>query len=337
MGNAFSKILIQTTVRKAIRDIRETPRRSSRNLIDMALHFSDGRFQQEFFQMAQKMLSDERSAYYTLLQDMATHVDEEKLLTFGMNVGYNSATFGARRIRHLEETVGYDIPWTLCLEMNRTGFSQREARYHALIEAGEEMGIFTWMLFSHSCAADCMDLAVRHPDCAFVLFCDHAEINWPLIDCASDLNNLMLAVPMDENAELTCDLLREAGLLYSVYTVYGEADLQRIQNGDLFCDMEQLHPVFSAFIPEPACPRSVQEKAYEAIHGARMAQTHATMLWELRRDCMVVDRIISGDGCWAGFDAEGVFHGAHESGQEQTFACTDHSLEELFKQAFPQQ
>ena len=335
MGDAFSKILIQTTVRKAIRDIRETPQRSTRNLVDMALNFASGRFQQEFFQMAQKMLSDERSAYYTLLQDIAIHVDEEKLLTFGMNVGYNSATFGAKRIRHLEETVGYNIPWTLFLEMDRTSVIQHGERYHALIEAGEEMGIFTWMVFSHSCAADCIELAARHPNSAFVFFCDHAEINWSLIDCASDLNNLMLAVPVDENAELTCDLLREAGLMYSVYTAYAEEDLRRIQSGDLFCDMEQLHPVFSAFIPKPGCPQSVQTLAYEAIHTARMAQTHATMLWELRRDCMVVDRIISGDGCWAGFSADGVFHGIDENGKEQTFSVTDSSLEELFKQAFP--
>ena len=335
MGDAFSKILIQTTVRKAIRDIRETPQRSTRNLVDMALNFASGRFQQEFFQMAQKMLSDERSAYYTLLQDLVTHVNEEKLLTFGMNVGYNSATFGAKRIRHLEETVGYNIPWTLFLEMDRTSVIQHRERYHALIEAGEEMGIFTWMVFSHSCAADCIELAARHPNSAFVLFCDHAEINWSLIDCASDLNNLMLAVPVDENAELTCVLLREAGLMYSVYTAYAEEDLSRIQSGDLFCDMEQLHPVFSAFIPKPGCPQSVQTLAYEAIHTAQMAQTHATMLWELRRDCMVVDRIISGDGCWAGFSADGVFHGIDENGKEQTFSVTDSSLEELFKQAFP--
>ena len=335
MGDTFSRILIQTTVRKAIRDIRETPQRSTRNLIDMALHFSNGRFQQEFFQMAQKMLSDEHSAYYTLLQDLATHVDEEKLITFGMNVGYNSATFGANRIRHLEEPGGYNIPWTLCLEINQTSFAQREECYHALIEAGEEMGIFTWMLFARSCTAECIELAARHPNSAFVLFCDHGDMNWPLIDCASDLSNLMLAVPVDENSEITCALLREAGLMYSVYTAYGEADLKRIQSGDLFCDMEQLHPVFSAFLPEPGCPLFVREKAYEAIHAARMAQTHSTMLWELQRDCMVVDRIISGDGCWAGFDAEGVFHGIDEAGKTQTFGSVDIPLEKLFKQVFP--
>ena len=335
MGNAFSKILIQTTVRKAIRDIRQTPHRSTRNLVDMALHFSDGRFQQIFFQMAQKMLSDERSAYYTLLQDLATHVDEERLLTFGMNVGYNSATFGANRIRHLEETCGYNIPWTLCLEIDQTSHSPHRECYHRLIETGESLGIFTWMLFSHACAADCTELAGRHPNSAFILFCDHGEINWPLIDCACDLDNLMIAVPMDENAALSCALLREAGILYSVYTFYGENDLRRIQNGDLFCEMEQLHPAFSVFLPKPDCPLAVQEQGYEAIHAARMAQAHATMLWELYRDGMMVDKIISGDGCWAGFDADGVFHGLEENGKEQRFLFAKPSLEELFNQAFP--
>lgn len=337
MGDTFSRILIQTTLRKAIRDIRQTPQRSTRNLIDMALQFSDGRFQQAFFQMAQKMLCDEQSAYYPLLQDLATHVDEEKLLTFGMNVGYNSATFGAGHIRRQEEAGGYNIPWILSLELDRESFARQQERCHALIEAGEHLGIYTWLLFSHGCTAQCVELASQHPNSAFVLFCDQGDMNWPLIDCASELNNLMLAVPMDENAEITCDLLREAKILYSVYTVYGEDDLQRIQSGDLFCDMEQLHPAFSMLIPKPGCPRSAQEAAYSCIHAARMAQRHATMLWELRQDSMLIDRIISGDGCLAGFDAQGVFHGLDESGREQTRLWDGRSLDGLLRQAFPKQ
>ena len=49
--------------------------------------------------------------------------------------------------------------------------------------------------------------------------------------------HVLLPVPVDENAEINCNLLREAGLMYSVYTAYGEADLKYIQIDDLFCDM----------------------------------------------------------------------------------------------------
>lgn len=334
MGDNFSRILIQTTVRKAIRDIRETPQRSTRNLIDMALNFSTGRFQQEFFQMAQKMLSDERSAYYTLLQDMVSHIDEEKLLTFGMNIGYNGCISGARHIRQIEENYGYNVPWSISLEMNREKLYKQETRYHSLIEEGEGLGIFSWMIFSHSCAADCIEMVSQHPHSAFVLFCDHTEINWPLIDCASELSNLMLVVPMGENSETICSLLREAGILYSVFTTYGKDDLQFIQSGDVFSDMEQLHPVFSVFIPEPSCPQHVQEAAFDAIRTARTAQNYTTMPWELKRDCIEVDKIISGDGCWAGFDMDGVLHGIDECGHEKALKGMDTPLAELFQQVF---
>lgn len=43
-----SRIIIKTFVRTALKDADESPERCTRNLVDMALHFSKGRFQQEF-------------------------------------------------------------------------------------------------------------------------------------------------------------------------------------------------------------------------------------------------------------------------------------------------
>lgn len=335
MGDSISRILVQTTVRKAIRDIRESPERSIRNLVDMALNFSDGRFQKEFFYTSQQMLENENSAYYSLIRNMVEHTDEEKLLTFGMNLGYNCSILGARQIRQIEAAEGYNIPWSISLEMGPDSFSQNQDRYHALIEEGEHLGIFIWFLFSHDQAHDCLSLAAAHPNEAFVLFCSAEEITWTLIDCASELNNLMLAVPMNEDAPVICSLLREAGLLYSLYTTYGAADLPKIESGDWFYDMEQMHPVFSVFIPKRECSKEIQQRAYSVIHEARMAQTHATMLWEMYQDNLLIDRIVSEDGCWAGFCADGRLHSINGHGEEKTYGSTDVPLETLFRQAFP--
>lgn len=49
MENNMSRILIETTVRQTLKGIKENPKRSIRNLVDMALHFSQGRFQSHFF------------------------------------------------------------------------------------------------------------------------------------------------------------------------------------------------------------------------------------------------------------------------------------------------
>lgn len=335
MSDNISRILIETTVRKAIRDIRESPERSIRNLVDMALNFSDGRFQKEFFYTSQQMLENENSAYYSLIRNMVEHTDEEKLLTFGMNLGYNGSILGARQIRQIEAAEDYNIPWSISLEMGADSLPKNQGRYHAMIEEGERLGIFTWFLFSHDQAHDCLSLAAAHPNEAFVVFCSAGEITWTLIDCASELNNLMLAVPMDEDAPMVCSLLQEAGLLYSLYTTYGAADLPKIESGDWFYDMEQMHPVFSVFIPKRECPKETQRRAYDAIHKARMAQTHATMLWEMYQDNLLIDRIISEDGCWAGFFADGRLHGINDHGEEKTYGFMEAPLEKLFRQAFP--
>lgn len=59
MENSMSRILIETTVRQTLKGLKENPKRSIRNLVDMALHFSEGRFQSHFFQTARTMLEHE--------------------------------------------------------------------------------------------------------------------------------------------------------------------------------------------------------------------------------------------------------------------------------------
>lgn len=54
LSKSMSEILIRSLVKRAIKDIRESPERSTRNLVDMALNFSNGRFQTHFLKTAQK-------------------------------------------------------------------------------------------------------------------------------------------------------------------------------------------------------------------------------------------------------------------------------------------
>ena len=81
MENSMSRILIETTVRQTLKGLQDDPKRSIRNVVDMALHFSDGRFQSRFFRTAQTMLEHEDSAYYALVEDAANHIDPEHLVT----------------------------------------------------------------------------------------------------------------------------------------------------------------------------------------------------------------------------------------------------------------
>lgn len=92
MENSVSRILIETTVRQTLKGIQEDPERSIRNLVDMALQFSEGRFQNRFFETAHTLLENEKSAYYGLIYDAVSHIETEHIVRLGMNIGYNSCT-----------------------------------------------------------------------------------------------------------------------------------------------------------------------------------------------------------------------------------------------------
>lgn len=147
MENSMSRILIETIIKRTLRNIKDNPERGIRNLIDMALQFSEGRFQKDFFTAAQTMLQNENSAYYDLVRDVVNRTDSDRLLTFGMNLGYNGCTIGAQRIRDNEKKFHCNIPWAVTLLIDAEHFENNKQKYHAFIQDGEFLGIYVWMLF----------------------------------------------------------------------------------------------------------------------------------------------------------------------------------------------
>ena len=111
-----SRIMIKTFVKSALKDAENSPERCTRNLVDMALNFSNNSSQYSFFSIARQMLNNENSPYYPLIEDILKHIDKDKLLNFGLNIGYNSCTKGAGIIRQKESEEGFEIPWSLGLE-----------------------------------------------------------------------------------------------------------------------------------------------------------------------------------------------------------------------------
>ena len=335
MQDSVSRALIETVVRRALRDIGDSPERSSRNLIDMALTFAEGRFQQTFFQTAQRLLCDEHSAYYTLVRDVVAHVDSERLVSFGMNVGYNSCTWGARMIRENEVALNFDIPWSLLLEIDGERFAEREAAYRSMIEQGKMLGIYMWMLFAGDAPGRVLSLAAEHDDCAFALFCAPESVSEAFLDEAQALNNLMIVVRDGDDAADVCARLRGRKLLYSLYVPYGDGDADEILGDELLCAVQPLHPVFTAFVPKRGCSAEASRRVHQHVIRERMALKCNTVLWELVQDGMYVDQIISENACSAAVDAQGDFYALSAGKKEAMGNLFEESLKDVLCHAFP--
>ena len=136
-----SRIIIKTFVKTALKDADEAPERCTRNLVDMALHFSKGRFQISFFEMARTMLNNENSPYYPLIEDALKHMDKDKLIEFGLNLGYNGCTMGAHIVRKIKRTENINVPWLLFLNIDSAHENLTES-YQPIFDQGKELGTY---------------------------------------------------------------------------------------------------------------------------------------------------------------------------------------------------
>lgn len=342
MMTNISRIIIETLVRKAIRDMKDSPERSSRNLVDMAMQFAKGRFQKHFFSTAQTMLQNENSPYYKLIADLVTYTDTERMIKFGMNIGYNSCTLGAHIIRETEDMEQFNIPWNICLKLSPSFFKSEKERYHTLIHEGESLGIYTWILFFEEYHHSYLTLANRHTDSAFILFCPPSQINTAFLDDLNGINNIMIAVSYDDNLterELTdaCRLLREHGIPFSLYSMYSDDSTESILNDDLLYCTQQYHPIFTVLVPDRTCSEDTRQAVYQYVKTTRSEQQFQTIPWDLFMDGMFVDTIISEDSCQAVFDHDGAFLFPPQYSRIETINIFHSDLKSILKNVYPKQ
>lgn len=335
MNDNLSQAFIKTFVRKTLKDIKDDPERSIRNIIDMALNVSKGRFQRNFFEAAQEMLRNESSAYYGLIQDLAQTVNHERILTFGMNVGYTSCTLGAKTIREMEKKLHFNIPWCVSLLTDVEKRPSVLEDYQSVIEQGKELGIHTWLIFEEKKPQGLLPLVKKNPDCAFVLFCHADSFSDEFLTEADTLYNLLFAVRFERAAAEACAALRERNLPSAVYVPYQKEDAGIITSGGLFGSTEAFHPLFTFLVPDASCPIHIQEVIYNYVKNARKAQKYQTIPLDLVYDNWQIDAVISDGPCTAVFDSNGNLMDSFCKTVEPGYNIFQSSLADIFKQAFP--
>lgn len=328
-----SRIIIKTFVKTALKDADESPERCTRNLVDMALHFSKGRFQQEFFEMARTMLNNENSPYYPLIEDTLRHMDKEKLIEFGMNLGYNGCTMGAHIVRKIKRTENINVPWLLFLNIAASD-EELLTNYQPIFDQGKELGIYVYFLYTDDDPIKLLPLIKKNPDCAIILMCRSASVTEDFAEAAETVNNMLIGVKYDDNTDSACLVLRDHKLLYSVYRMYTDKDSEEILSGSYARFTEEMHCPFTAVIAESTCSTQISENVYKAVVGARVAQKYRTIPLDLIYDTERVGNIISPPSSVIGFKPDGAIYNLDNDGKPMTHNIFKESLRDILKESF---
>ena len=208
-----SRIIIKTFVKTALKDADEAPERCTRNLVDMALHFSKGRFQISFFEMARTMLNNENSPYYPLIEDALKHMDKDKLIEFGLNLGYNGCTMGAHIVRKIKRTENINVPWLLFLNIDSAHENLTES-YQPIFDQGKDLGIYVYFLYTNKDPERLLPLIRQNEDCAIILLCGSDCITEDFADSAKDINHLLIGVTIIPMLHASYSAITDFFILY---------------------------------------------------------------------------------------------------------------------------
>lgn len=338
MQKDISRILIESVINKTLKDITVSPRRTARNLIDMGVNFSKGRFQKLFLSSAQEFLQNQNSAYYDLITDVSDHVDKKIISTFGMNLGYNGCTRGAKKIREIKKNRHFHVAWSLSLALDKEKMEEDCSVYRSIISQGKALGIFVYLLKTEEGQLGMLlPLLEENQDCAFVLFLENTELPQYFLTDIRKIRNTMICVKDSEKAADLCPRLREEHLLYAIYSYYSEENEESIVSGRWLHEMMALHPYFVLLAPFPSCCPETCNRVYEYILSVRNGQKDAVIAMDLLQDSWKINEIISEESCDVGFNADGSVRVHNRNGIEKINMQNifHSSVEEILKAAVP--
>ena len=301
----LTRSLIETTVDKTLREIRNDPGRSIRKLLDLAQSVSRGRFQKRFFEIAQRMMEDENSAYYEMVTNLVTFADLEKIKTFGVNLGYNGCTLGAKRIRENEAKWHFDIPWNIFLGIGNGKAAPQDV--DRLISQGTELGVYVYLLYSsHALNDEYHAILEKYGDCAFILLTQPDEVLDAVVNKYGGLANCMFIVDADARhiQEATAEL-RSDGFLYGTYRRYDEDAADALLSHAALSQSAQYGGTFLLLLPTSPCLTANSEAIGQRVSQIREEQRYPFLPMDIRLDSLRIDRVISNSPCSVGFDAMG--------------------------------
>lgn len=334
MQRDLNKILIENMLKKAVKDIHSSPGRTVRNLIDLAVNFSKGRFQKHFLSAVQEMLQNPQSAYYQLLSEVVENADIDDVIRFGMNLGYNGCTKGAKKIRQIEAEKGFNVPWSLTLQIDSDRLNENPDSYAVILQQGIALGIYTYFLFLPTGDAEkLIPLFQEQPDCAFVVFLRGHQITDAFIASAKKSQNVLTAVYKNEEMAEACRKLKENKMLFAIYQRYMEEDVSEVLSKQWISEVLQYHPQAALLVAHPSCSDNTRKTVYEHVFAAREDQKYPVLLIDLVGDTWQIDHIISEDAYAVGFDNKGNMSTYGGTREEAAYNIFQSTLEDVLRNA----
>ncbi len=300
MKKDIRRAIIDATVDRGLRDIYEDPRRSIRKFVDLGRQFQKGRFIQDINNILQELLRNDDSPYYTAIEHVLRFSDRKKIKDFGINLGYNSFTVGAKTLRKIKEKENYNVPWNLIIRLDSTVNSCLTP--HDLIDIiaqGRKLGIYTYsirLLSSNLFLEDLLKLFITYDDCSFMLYLPDSEIDDSLTSYIADCSNVMYLLPLfSDSCGRNIVLLKRCKSLYGLYTDYDDDTSLDFNDSESVWDYLNNDSILLLTVAKDGVTLETIKKIAESAKHARLEPVAPLMIFDLYGDFMDIQKLLVGE------------------------------------------
>ena len=192
-----------TLAHRAVGDIRRGGFRQLRNYVDMCATLAKKPQQKDFFAYAQKALQRTDSCYYSMIHRLLDSVEEDRICTVGVNMGFGGLIYGASEMKKQADVDGKPIAW---ITAARCG----DERLADMVPKAVKKGSFVWLLdATDTVPAQVVLLAKANPQSAFGLLADPSALTEDCVKTLAACCNLVV-MPLLQTPELTPEVCRAA-------------------------------------------------------------------------------------------------------------------------------
>lgn len=341
----FTYKMIETTVGKGLKYIEENGNRGVRYFIDLGEHFSKGKFQKMFFETAKKMLSDENSKYYTIAQKTIHTVDHRILKKFGINLGYNSLTYGTKLIRENEQVFEQNIPWSIIFDFEKTEYTVNSTDLSEFLCVCESLGIFCCHFFAgdnKNALDEVLPILKEHEDSSYFIFAEPQSVSDEMIDIISDAGNIAIVLRYETDKDhspyvLVLEKLNNKKCIYGIYSVYDEENVHYILSKENLTAYQASCSTFIYFVRKEKLNKTINNQFVNSLKLINNQNEYQMYFIDFYEQISYMDHIVSSQNTIISIDGEGQICAAIDNNLENmNLNIKTHSMFEILNEISPE-
>ena len=237
------------------------------NIVNLAQKFMGNNFRSDAYEGAKKMIQNPDSKWMRYVNRLLDETDPHVAKMTALNLGYQAAFAGTKKIRKMREIENCNIPWLILMDptsacnLHCTGCWAAEYGHKLnltfdeldnIVTQGKELGVYFYMMTGGEPLvrkADIIRLCEKHNDCAFHCYTNGTLVDEKLCEDMKRVGNLSLSISLEgfEDANdfrrgegvynkvlHAMDLLHENGLIFGNSVCYTSKNMDAVTSDEFF-------------------------------------------------------------------------------------------------------